>query len=99
MDPLHIIVSVAGVTILFLVGAVWRISENKFARQDGDINGLRGRLEASATELSDFKLVVAKEYVSRETLREMEDRITSAIEKVAKIQERIFEELKGKADK
>lgn len=92
MDPLNYIVGAGGTLILFLVTAVWRISENKLA-------ALTIKLDATATDLAAHKLKIAEEYVSRENLREMEDRIVKAIGAISETQSKIFEELKGKADK
>lgn len=92
MEATNIILTVAGVTITFLVGAVWRISENKLA-------ALTVKLDRTSSDLSNYKLKIAEDYVSRETLREMEERIVKAIEQISETQGKIFEELKSKADK
>jgi cobalamin biosynthesis protein CobD/CbiB len=92
VDSAHYIIGGLWGALLFLVGVVWKISENKAA-------SLTTKVDANAADLAKFELAVAKEYVSRDTLREMEERITKAIEAVGETQQRIFDELKGKADK
>lgn len=86
-------VIVGGATlILFLIGIVWQMLSGKIAALDA-------KLTITATDLGTYKLKIAEEYVSRETLREMEERIMQAIKAVSETQGKIFEELKSKADK
>lgn len=86
------VVGALGIVLMFLIGAVWQIVTTKI---------LAAELETARLDvaLNDFRVEVAKEYVSRQTLRDMLDQIMNELRKIDEAQKRLFERLDSKADR
>lgn len=98
MEPSHIGVAAAvGVAVITLIGFWMKLSR--------DIAKAEGRAEAAyvaaaaveqeakrvAISLAEFKEKVARDYVSHEALRQMEDRLVGAIDRLADRMDKLFE--------
>jgi hypothetical protein len=92
MDPTTLIVSGMGAALLFLIGAVWQIVNNRLDAQGESIVDVRDGLAAYKTE-------VATNYAANSAVERMEARLLEEFRKIEATQQRIFEELKSKADK
>lgn len=69
------------------VGVAWKLHD-RIAKGDDSI---RRDVEVVRSDLASFREQVAREYVSREHLRELEDRLVSAIERLGDRLDRLFE--------
>lgn len=98
MEPSHIGVAAAvGVAVITLIGFWMKLSK--------DITKAEGKAEAAyiaaaaveqeakrvAISLAEFKEKVARDYVSHEALRQMEDRLVGAIDRLADRMDKLFE--------
>lgn len=74
------------IAVIGAVGGLWWRIEGRF----GAAETARAKLQ---TELSEYKLYVSQNHVSAATLREMESRMTTAMEKIANRLEAIVNRL------
>lgn len=81
-----------GTLLLFMIGGVWQIVTAKITTVAAEI----ARVDQA---LNRFQVEVAREYVSRQTLRDMLDQIMNELRKIDETQQRLFERLDSKADK
>ena len=78
----------------FMMGlgaAIWRMAD-RISKGDADVEA-RSDIKHSkaAADLSAFREYVAREYVAKESLRELEDRLVAAIERLGDRLDRILE--------
>ena len=86
------IVGGLGIATVALIGAVWQVMAAKIAAASDEI----ARVDQA---LNKFQIEVAREYVSRQTLRDMLEQIMNELRKIDETQQRLFQRLDGKADR
>lgn len=78
--------------VVFLVRAADRSARAEIAAKDGEarLKQLEERIAIEAAALAHFREQVAREYVSREAMRELEERVVKAIDRVGDRLDRII---------
>lgn len=97
--------TVVGTFVATAIGVAWKVGQsissarNAITAEIARVNAAwNDELESTNIQLAElrrdhenFKLEVAREYVSRSSLRELEDRLVAAIERIGDRLDRVFE--------
>lgn len=95
---LAIVTGGAAVIWWFIRKSLDAIDEEALARAR-DKSDLRGEIQAQAAKLQAFELKIASEGVNTERLHAALQPLESGMDRIEKTMERLFTELKGKADR
>jgi cobalamin biosynthesis protein CobD/CbiB len=89
-------ISITDVTIITgVITGIWVVWQHFTSTLRGLTKERREQYDALKSELNEFKIHVAKEYASRDTIAAMEDRIHDAVAHLAARLDKIIDRLSG----
>lgn len=95
---LPLVAAISLVSILATLAASWGVLRFQAGRHEVELRRVEGRLDQLAADLSAFKLEAARRYVTDEMLVKVEERIVTAIDRLADRLDRVIES-RGRRDR
>lgn len=88
---LPLVAAISLLSILATLAASWGVLRFQSSRHEVEIHRIEGRLEQLASDLAAFKLEAARRFVTDEMLVKVEERIVTAIDRLADRIDRVIE--------